>query len=381
VDVSLRVLQQDADWSALRPAWDEIVDSQSASILGPDVTCTSTWTEVLWENHLKRQKLEALVGESHGRIDAILPFYRVRKTVHFVPCRSLVATCKLYDGRGGFVLRNAPLEGLAALLAGLKTCVSGWDVFFFTLVENSSAHNALLQLENRRGFRLEKVESHPSPYFLMNTTWEEYFAALQNRFRGQLRKFEKRARAAGDLTYKVFESGPDLDYFYDSVRQIERQSWKEKAGTSLTANEVQDRFHARIMHAAADRGWMSGHLLELNGEPIAYQFGLIYNGVFYDLKGSFKDQFREIGAGRVMYRLLIEELFRRKVAIFDFQGVCHDFKMRLTDKTYRTSTYLLYNDTLAAHAARLAGYAARFIPAKRSAPQENHEPNVSSESG
>ena len=145
MDVSLRILTQESDWCALRPAWDEIVDRQSASILGLDVTCTSTWTEVLWENHLKRQKLEVLIGETHGRTDAILPFYRARKSVHSVPCRGLIATSELYKGRGGFVLRDARPEGLEALLIGLTTRVSGWDVFVFSLVENSASHDALLR--------------------------------------------------------------------------------------------------------------------------------------------------------------------------------------------------------------------------------------------
>lgn len=361
METSLRILRSQEDWLPLCPVWDEIVDSQSADILGPDVTCTAGWTKALWEIHLQSKPLEMLVATTEDRVDAILPFYRASKSIHSIPCKALIGTTELYAGRGAFILREPREDLLDDLLAALSRKVKDWDVFVFTLVEDSASQRLLMDLASRNQYRIEIAESNPSPYIAMQGSWENYANSLQSKFRWQLRKFEKRVQSAGQLSYRIFEKGPPLDSFYRSVQEIERQSWKEKARTSITANEIQDRFHARLLQVAGERGWMSGHLLELNGEPIAYQFGLLYNNVFYDLKGSYKDSHRELGPGLMLYRSLIETLFTRKVALFDFQGVCHEFKMRWTDKTYRRSTYVLYNKTLRAHAARAAARLRRLF--------------------
>jgi len=42
-------------------------------------------------------------------------------------------------------------------------------------------------------------------------------------------------------------------------------------------------------------------------------------------------------------------------------GLCEDYKMRWTDKTYSQSTYILYNKTLRATAARMAAPLAKLV--------------------
>ncbi len=353
--LKFRILRSPEEWTQLRGSWDTMVQSQSSSISGLDVTSTFIWAETLWGNHLGRTGLEVLVAESDNGIEALIPYHLGSKTVHSIRCRSLAPITELYSGRCGFLLREPRLEILEAVLNELREHVPSWDVFLFTLVEDSPSDLLLRELEGRDGLRLERISSQRSPYIVLDKPWEEYFASLPRKFRWNLRNFEKKMKGAGEVSHRVFESGSDSGEFLSRMQEIERASWKEEAGSSLTANPLQESFHGRLLRAAADQGWFSGHVLEFRGEPVAYVYGLLYGNVFYDLKESYKSTYRDFGPGHVLKLSLMEQLFTRRVAFYDYMGLCEEYKLRWTDKTYSRSTFLLYNRTLAARAARLAG--------------------------
>ena len=367
--LTFRVLRTTEEWTKLRDAWDAIVERERESIFGLDVTSTLTWVETLWENHLQRKGLEVLVAESAGRVEAVLPLYRTPKKVHSVSCTSLAPVTELYSNRCGFLLNEPRAELLEAMLEGLREHVSDWDVFMFTLVEDSPSRLLLAELERQGRVSPEKISSQRSPYIALDKPWDAYFAGLPRKFRWNLRNFEKKMNAAGSVVRRIFESGSNLEEFHRAVQEIERASWKEEAGTSLTANTLQETFHATLMHAAAERGWFSGHVLFFRDEPVSYVWGLEYGNIFYDFKESYKSAYRDLGAGHVLKLSLMESLFAKRVAFYDYMGLCEEYKLRWTDKTYERSTFLLYNKTLTAKAARLAGQVKKRVLGSEAAPE------------
>jgi hypothetical protein len=374
LELTFRVLRSPEEWTKLRDFWDATVERQSGNILGPDVTATLLWAETLWENHLGGKGLEVLVAESHDAVEAMLPFYRSPKKVHSVSCRSVAPITELYSGRCGFLLKEPRAELLGAMLTSLHEHVSGWDVFVFTLVEDSPSCMLLRELEKQGAVRPEKISAQRSPYIVLDKTWEEYFACLPRKFRWNLRNFEKKMQGSGNVVHRVFESGSNLEEFRSAMQEIERASWKEEAGTSLTANALQESFHVRLMYAAADRGWFSGHVLEFRGEPVSYVWGLLYGNIFYDFKESYKSTYRSLGAGHVLKLFLMERLFARHVAFYDYMGLCEEYKLRWTDKTYQRSTFILYNKTLTARAARWGGQIKKRILGSKTEPEPTSKP-------
>jgi len=353
--LAFRILRSTEEWNKLREFWDALIERQNGDILGLDPTCTLSWAETLWENHLGRKGLEVLVAESSGAVEAVLPYYRTQKKIHSVSCDTVAPITELYSCRCGFLLNEPRADLLEGLLNGLREHVSGWDVFVFTLVEGSPSRLLLAELEERGGLRLEKISAQRSPFIILDKPWTEYFDGLPRKFRWNLRNFQKKMQAAGSVVHLTFESGSKLEEFHEAVQEIEKASWKEEAGTSLTANTLQENFHARFMHAAAARGWFSGHLLEFRGEPVSYVWGLLYGNIFYDFKESYKSTYRDLGPGHVLKLSLMEKLFDKGVAFYDYMGLCEEYKLRWTDRTYERSTFLLYNKTLKARAAQLAG--------------------------
>ena len=352
---ALRVVTSYEDCASLRTAWNEILAGQSGDISQLDVTCSFEWAMTLWRNHLEKNPQRILVLESDGYISGIVPLYQFRKQIHGLPCRVLAPFTELYSGRSGFLLREPHRAQFAAVFGDLNAAVRDWDAFQFTLVKDSLQHHEFLGWQQETGAACEEIGTQPSPYIVLQDNWEQHFASLPKKFRSTIRNGEKRMCDHGRLEYREFRGEADLDFFAAAALEIERDSWKEAAGTSLTANRLQEAFHTDLLQSAGQSGMLSCHLLLLDNEPVAYIYGLLHNGVFSDLKESYKTQYREMSPGHVLKAFTFQSLYQHRGRIYDFMGACEDYKMKWTEKTYSRVSYFLYNRTTRAWAARRVG--------------------------
>jgi len=345
----------------IRELWNDLVIRHSERIEEFDVTATYEWTRTVW-NVLATGKQEQFVTLADGgEVVALLPLYRASHRIHKIPCRRISPITELYSGRCGFLLREQKVAYIEGLLDTLWRQLPTWDVFIFTLVVGSQSDTLWLETARRSGYRFETLSTQASPYIVLDKSWPEYFSTLPTKFRSNLRRRQRKLTAVGHLTYREYGKDSDLKRFLQAVVEIERASWKESAGTSITTNDLQQRLYEDLIHVAAEKGWFDGHLLELNGEPIAYVYGLAFNGSFCDLKESYKESYREFSPGEVLKMFLLERLIARQVRLYDYMGLCEPYKMRWTDRTYRRATYLLYNQTSRALGARLCGHVATWL--------------------
>jgi len=128
--------------------------------------------------------------------------------------------------------------------------------------------------------------------------------------------------------------------------EVESESWKEFSGTSITHPDEQEKFYRIFAKYAIANGWLCGHFLEVKGEPIAYIYGVNFNGIFSSLKVSYKVRFKAYGPENLIRMYTLQELYKQRVRINDFTGVCEEHKMRWANKTYGRTTYRLFNRTL-----------------------------------
>jgi CelD/BcsL family acetyltransferase involved in cellulose biosynthesis len=350
--------------AALRGEWDEIVARYSNDMLQPDVTATYEWARDLafaWQQRLVGLQHQILVLEKDGHTGGILPLYRSAREMHRVAYRQIAPITQVYAGRVGFLLRDQTLEDLTVLLDYLFEEVSDWDVFEVTLVEGSVSERLFREYCRLRGRNFEMIGTRMTPYTVLDCTWDEYMKSLPKTLRQGMKKGHKKLMETGPAEHCWYTECRDLESFYAAILDIERNSWKELSGTSLTQNHYQEDLYRSFMRSAAERGWFSGHLLFYRGEPIAYNYGLLHNGIFYAPKTSYKTRYREFSPGHVLDMLITEYLFEKKVRYYDQMGGCEAYKMRMSDHTYSRTTYLLFNSSLRGRLAALGSAAANQL--------------------
>jgi Acetyltransferase (GNAT) domain len=341
--------------------WDEIVAKQSASILDLDVTSTSDWARVLADVFLDGKMDCNVVLEDARGLAAVLPLFTRKVSVGTLPVRRLSPVTECYSCRCGLIIRDPGIEPLEALMNVLFRELGGWDVFTITLVGGSASERLFQELLLRR--RWPHVRSSPllSPFIDLRGNWNAYFSSLDRKFRSRLLRRERKLRDTGNCTFEVFEGVPGSGRFLEAMLEVENESWKQSAGTAVTAHDYQVRMYRSLIAVAAKRGWLSAYLLRLDNEPVGYQLGLLYNGIFSGLKHSYKEKFKDFSAGHLVQKLTIEALYERNTRFYDLMGTCDSHKMVWTQDTYSRSTYSLYNHTARGLFARYAGRVKRLL--------------------
>ena len=342
----VRVSVQFNEDNYIRSSWDRILLNNSKLITQLDITSSYDWVSTLKKTRLNKTDVELVSLEQDGSICGIIPLYRSSEKLHPFRVRVLTTINELYYGRTGFIIDKPVHENLSEMLYFILKKDSHWDIFRITLLEGSESETSMLKIAKQYGYTCEKLSPKISPYIVLESNWECFFQSLPKKLRWTIRKSEQRLKEKGQLNYRKFTTPSDVEIFFNAVLEIEKESWKETAGTSITSNDYQEEFYRQFTPLAAKNGYFSGHILELNDEPIAYVYGFNFNGIFYDLKESYKQQYRNLSPGHVLKKFVFQTLYDLNVKIYDFMGVCEDYKMRWTDKTYSNSTYILYNSTI-----------------------------------
>lgn len=351
---ALRTITRYEECQGLRAQWNRIAARNTGDISQFDVTATFEWAMALWRSFLESKDQNVVVLEGDSGIAGLLPLLHSSRSIHGVQCRTISAMTELFAGRCGFLLEEASPENLAALIEHLYAGVPNWDVFLFTLVEHSAQHRLWTELAQEMGYAYEQVVTQTSPYIELTGTFEQYVATLPKKFAsGRIRGAEKKLRAKAAVQVREFSAPAEVERYQDALLEVEKCSWKEAAGTSLTLQRFQESFHMDMIRSAAESGWLLGYVLELGGEPIAYLHGLLYQGQFCNLKSSYKEQYQELSPGHVLRASVLERLYGRNVALYDFMGVFDDHKRVWTNTHYTRISFALYNRTVRANAARL----------------------------
>lgn len=344
--MTVTVLETINECAELEDAWIGLLRQHANAADGIDVTGTIEWTLSLWENHLHSQPEKIFLLSEAGQVCTILPCHQRNNSKYGVRENILEPITELFSGRTGFLLKDKSAAHLEAIFDFLFTQFPGWDAFCCTLVDGSPSARMFAAMVGKHRYSVRPIRHSTSPYISLPPQQEAYFSGLSKNFRDNLKKSENRLNKAGKMAVRFYQSPDEVKAFLDIILSIERRSWKEQAGTSITTNPIQEGLYRRILPRAAENQWLLGTVLSVDETPIAYAMGFIFEHIYYNMKASYDESMRATGAGSFIYGPIIKELYRREVFMCDFMGECEEYKMRWTDATYSRTTYILYNQSI-----------------------------------
>jgi hypothetical protein len=155
-------------------------------------------------------------------------------------------------------------------------------------------------------------------YTDLTGTFESYEAKFSAKSRANLKKKIRKFNetSGGKIQWSVSRTPDELLEFYKYARQISLKTYQEKlldCGIP-TSEEFKKQM---VLLAAQDQA--RGYLLFLHGEPVAYVYCPIKDGVVIYHSVGYDSKFREHSPGTVLQYLLLENLFaEKKFRIFDF---------------------------------------------------------------
>ena len=287
-------------------------------------------------------RLHVLSARDNAALTAVLPAYIENRRLWPFRYRHAGLMPDLYPGRTGLIGTEPATENtLDALLEGYKR----WDMAEFHCLAGSAFEQQLASKLRAANFSAVQIGSVVYPYIRLPQSWDDLQTSFTKKFRYNLRSREKKLRAVGTVEARCYSEASQLDEFFSHVKDIEKNSWKESAGTSLTANQHQQQLHEKLAPIAADRGGLRSYVLLLNDKPIAHIIGLYFNATFHCLKSSFDNEFRNLAPGITLKALVMQELIDVGARYWDFVGPAEDHKRQWSKESYTLNQYVVFAPT------------------------------------
>ena len=326
------------------------------------------WLRAWIENFAPGQTLRTFVARTGKEIHAAIPLIETTDRgpdTLYLPMITWATPCGDHSQRGGFLLGRLFNEGLTAIWEKLKE-TEGWDRLRLRDLPHGAAEWQLRDFASRDGFASGSWTSLRSPYLPLPKApklevvdpaakgnkkpkkpvvapgaYEAVEAALDSKFRQNLRRRRRRLAEKGELKYTLVDNkdAKALDVALADFFDIEASGWKGEGGTAIALKPELVGFYTQLARDAAKRGSLALGLLTLDGKVIAGHFSMVHAGRHYLIKIGYDEALHEHSPGQQMVSDAIRDSCSRGLEEFDFLGPCMEWKLDWESKL-RTHAWL-----------------------------------------
>jgi hypothetical protein len=196
-------------------------------------------------------------------------------------------------------------------------------------------------------------------------TIEEFTAGLGSDFRSYLRRRRKRLLAKGEVTTEHITCGADVASRLEEGYALEKSGWKGRAGTAIAQSGETHRFYTELARFAEQEGHLSLHFLRLNGEAVAFQYGLVYDNKYCLLKPAYNEEYGEASPGQLLMEDVLKYCINSGITEYHFLGPETMWKRKWARDTEDHTWLFIFPKN--AYGRLLHNYKFRWVPAAKKA--------------
>lgn len=327
----LRTLQSTSELRAAAAQWDDLWSRSEARL--PTVRAEQL---ALWiDTFAPTSTFRALVVEHEGQFQAALPLVD-RVVGRSIRLAGLPSNVWSSSGELQVAVGEQSAAAVAALVEGLDQL--DWPLFWFDLVNVSApAWQQLLSTCRQHGLDVHRSELYRIGQIEVRHDWPAYLRALSSNHRRQMRVRLARLQKQGSLQL-VSQSRFDEGALQAALRtgfEVEDRSWKGAAGSSVLQSPGIIEFYCRQATELQAAGLLRLNTLELDGHPIAFEYGWDAKGSYFSPKVGYDPAYAPYSPGQLL-RYCLLELFHadRDRLLFDFLGPLCDATAKWATRTY-----------------------------------------------
>ena len=180
------------------------------------------------------------------------------------------------------------------------------------------------------GYRIAIRPDRASPYLPLPGSWDELLTMLSSNLRAQVRYSHNRLRREGSLVFRTTRGGSQLESDLDRFFSLEGSGWKGRAGSAIRSDPRSLSLFTDFARAAARRGWLRLHFLELDGVPVAGDYGCVLGGGSFLIKTAFDERYARLSPGLALRAEAIRAAIDEGLDFYDFLGQTEWYKLRWT---------------------------------------------------
>ncbi len=339
----LRVEQID-DIDALqdyREAWDTLLSRSPNSDLFGSYEWLTSWLNAFW-----RGKPIAFLFVWRGeRLVGLVPLLRDVAGELWCP-KTLTLPVNPQTRREDIVYEGEPGEIVDAALGYLRQRGKRVKIGLKRVRDDAATLRVLPEVAERHHMLTSTKPDTEAPILELEKDWQSYLSSRSRHFRSELRRKRKAMAGAGAVELRVVSAPEEVDGAMDEVFSIERDSWKEDEGTSLTTETGLTTFFRELALRCARSGWLRIYLLQLDSRSIAHVFGVVFDSQLYALKTSYRQEYRHLSPGAVLFGYVVEDGFAQRYRLLDFLGDRSRWKNEMATGSRQHASMCVFSSSL-----------------------------------
>jgi hypothetical protein len=197
------------------------------------------------------------------------------------------------------------------------------------------------------GFRVIRETQDVCPYFDLPDDFDVLLEGYSHNMRKNIRRTMKRCR---DKTRLI--DGSELGNIEDILREARRlhtlsRELKGDAGSFARRGYIE--FHRELARSVGERASLYAKFLVTGKKPIAFRYGFIVNGVYYDYQTGYDPAFAELRPGFAALTTVVQDLIGCGVRRFDFLRGDEPYKRHWAMRDRKTNRYYVFPPGLKAN--------------------------------
>ena len=328
-DLEIRRYQKLEELEPLRQEWESLL----AQIPTASIFNTWEWLSCWWRAFGAQQRLLVLAMHDSARHLVGLAPLAFRK-MDGAPFGKIRIACLMGDGSADSdnldILAKPGCERgvIAAMLGELHSQKSNWDVLQFNTVrsESACASELLRQVEGRGWTRFpasSTCRAIPLP-----ETWEEYLKSLSYNERRNIRRYRDKLEKKYRVRVYRCSDVAEIPRCLESLFELHQKRWTGQGETGSFASAERRQLYQEVSRACLPLGRLEFWLLELDGKPVAAEFGFRYGAGDFVLQQGFDPDHYDDRVGNILRGHVIQNLISEGVRRYDFLGGGSQYKDR-----------------------------------------------------
>ncbi len=339
--IDIKVLKSIKDIGLFRNEWNNLLERSNCNY----IYSTPEWVECWYEAFGFGSEIQIIAALKQDRLVGLLPMILRKAPLKDLGGRRMeFVSGPQGDCHDAIIERGLDCNVIPMLLESMLKYSIKTNLFILHhIVKESNTLSFIFDSFHKNNYKVA-IQEETAPYLCLDSTKDEIEKNWSKKHKTDLRRQHKRLRNLGSLEFVIYSKKEQILELLKGFFETHKLSWESRGYKSrLGYDYLMQTFLKNLIHkigVSECKKRIHFSTLNLNGNPISYHFGFLYNDHFYYYIPTYDKQYENFSPGKIHLLFLIEHGIENGWRLFDFLNGNEPYKYSWTKDSKKKITLI-----------------------------------------